>query len=431
MHCLGLIELLFIISLNVHSVELPSQKIDSNIEHHLEKVFKTTGWYPNLIVKVDEGLVILTGNVDSPEKKQWALDIINKTEGVVAVIDKLDSYLTEGEILKPAQTEVTKIYENITRVLPYIVSAVILLSFFILISFFAKKITKTLLLRRQKSQLLISAFANIVGISFIILGFYFAFKTSGLSGLAVTLLGGTGIISIGLGFALKRTFENYTAGIMISTKELLRIGEIVNINGFEGVVQTVTTRGTTLMDYDGNNIVIPNSDVINSVIKNLTRNPKMRTDFSVGIGYDDSIDLALEVILNTIAGLSPSVLNDPEPIAAVDSLGAATVNLKVYFWFDAVQISLVKIRSLVIKNVKEALMQAQVSMPDDAREVVFASPLKIQQLSGHDIESEQTIKESKKVQISTKVNIDLDNEVKDIQKQALTTPNAEAGENIL
>lgn len=218
---------------------------------------------------------------------------------------------------------------------------------------------------------------------------------------------------------------------MISTKEQLRIGEIVNINGFEGVVQTVTTRGTTLMDYDGNNIVIPNSDVLNSVIKNLTRNPKMRTDFSVGIGYDDNIDLAFQVILNTLSGLSPSVLKDPEPIAAVDSLGAATVNLKVYFWFDAVQLSLVKIRSLVIKNVKEALMEAHISMPDDAREVIFASPLKIQQLSDQDITLAQTVIESKKSQPVPKVKIDLDNEVKEIQKQALTTPTAEAGKNIL
>lgn len=374
----------------------------------------------------------MTGKIESQEKREWAIDIINKTEGVIAVIDKLDAYLPHGEIFKPAKTEVAKIYENVTRVLPYIVSAIILFSVFILISLFAKKITKTILRRRQKSQLLITAIANIVGVAFLILGLYFAFKTSGLSGLAVTLLGGTGIISIGLGFALKRTFENYTSGIMISTKELLRIGEIVNINGFEGVVQTVTTRGTTLMDYDGNNIVIPNSDVINSVIKNLTRNPKMRTDFNVGIGYDDNIDLALEVILKTISGLTPSVLSDPEPIAAVDSLGAATVNLKVYFWFDAVQISLVKIRSLVIKNVKEALMEAKVSMPDDAREVVFASPLKIQQLSHQDIEVEQTNIESKKlVSNGTERNIDLDNEVKEIQKQALTTPTAEAGENIL
>lgn len=417
--------------MNVYSAELPNQKIDTKIEHHLEKVFKTTGWYPNLNVKVDEGLVILTGKIDSPEKKQWAFDIINKTEGVVAVIDQIDAHLNDGEIFKPAQTEVEKIYESVMRVWPYIVSSIILFLFFLFISFLAKKITRKLLRRSQKNQLLITAVANMVGISFLILGLYFSFKTSGLSGLAVTLLGGTGIISIGLGFALKGTFENYTSGIMISTKELLRIGETVNINGFEGVVQTVTTRGTTLMDYDGNNIVIPNSDVLNSVIKNLTRNPKMRTDFCVGIGYEDNIDLAFQVILNTLSGLSPSVLKDPEPIAAVDSLGAATVNLKVYFWFDAVQISLVKIRSLVLKNVKEALMEAHISMPDDAREVVFASPLKIQQLSDQDITLAQTVIESKKSQPVPKVKIDLDNEVKEIQKQALTTPTAEAGKNIL
>lgn len=422
------------ISFNTFANNFPSKSSDAQIEKHLEKIFSTTQWFPELEVEVTEGLVILSGQVNSLERKQWALDIINKTDGTVGVIDKLELNVPEGQILEPAQMEVIKIYENISKLLPYIASALILLFFFVIIAISSKNLTSSILRKRKNNPLLIKAVANIVGALFIILGFYFAFKTSGLSGLAVTLLGGTGIISIGIGFALKNTFENYFSGIMISTKELLKIGEIVNINGYEGVVQTVTTRGTSLMDYDGNNIVIPNSEVLNSVIQNFSRNPKMRTNFNVGIGYEDNIDIAFEVIHRTLKELSPSILIDPEPIAAVDTLGSATVNLKVYFWFDVIQISRVKIRSLVIKNIKEALMQANISMPDDAREVVFASPLKIQQVNENQIVAETVQKSANQREVQSHLEnskIDLDNEVKEIQKQSQTTPTAETGENIL
>jgi len=370
-------ELKAVVALNSAQKEVK----DSVIKEHLEKIFATTGWYPNLQLEVSEGLVILMGQIENQDTKDWALKIIDKTEGVIAVIDKLDSSISSDSVLKPAQDEVSKMYSQAYKKLPYIASAFILLFVFILLGYLFRKTTQVYLTRRRQNPLLVKSIANIVGVFFFILGFYFALKASGLSALAVTLLGGTGMLGIGLGLALKSTFENYTSSLMISLKELLRIGELVNINGFEGIVQSVTTRGTTLLDYDGNNIIIPNTDVFNSPIKNLTRNPKMRANFVVGIGYNDDINHARTIVMMILKKLQPAVLGDPEAIVAVDNLGSATVNLKVYFWFDAINVSLIKIKSLVIQSVKEALIQGNVTMPDDAREVVFASPLLIQNIS--------------------------------------------------
>jgi len=415
------------------TLEVPQEIADKDITNRLNKIFEVTGWYAEIKVKTVEGVVFLSGNIDSFEKKKWAMDLATKTNGVVAVVDKVDNTLKSSNFLKPAKEEAIEIYDSSAKLIPYLASAVAILIIFIFIGTFAKRIVRLLLTKRGTNKLLTKTITSLAGFAVLVIGFYFALKTSGLSTLAVTLLGGTGLIGLGLGLALKSIFENYASSIMISMKELLKMGELVNINGFEGVVQSVTTRGTTLMDYDGNNIIIPNTQVFNSTIKNYTRNPNMRLSFIVGIGYDDSIDLAKNIIMGELERLNEYILASPESIVAVDGLGASTVNLKVYFWIDAVKSSSTKVKSLVLKNVKEALVDAKVSMPDDAREVVFASPLEIVNTDRQSLATSNKTSEVKDTNQTRSLNVkeDMSNEIKDLREQAKLSPDAEKGENLI
>jgi hypothetical protein len=88
------------------------------------------------------------------------------------------------------------------------------------------------------------------------------------------------------------------------------------------------------------------------------------------VGYDTPVAEAQSVTLRPLVEHS-AVLDDPEPLVLVEELGASTVNLKVYFWVDVQKHSLIKVRSSVMRRVLAAMSEAGVSMPDDAREVIF------------------------------------------------------------
>ena len=124
------------------------------------------------------------------------------------------------------------------------------------------------------------------------------------------------------------------------------------------------------MTLDGNLAQIPNASVYKSILSNFTTNANRREDFVVGIGYDDAINAAQEIARKVLAD-HPAVLNDPEPSVLADSLGSATVNLRVYFWLNGREHSWLKVRSSVIRLVKLAFQNQGISMPDEAREVVF------------------------------------------------------------
>jgi small-conductance mechanosensitive channel len=201
-------------------------------------------------------------------------------------------------------------------------------------------------------------------------GVYMILRVSGLTQLALTLVGGTGLIGLILGIAFRDITENFLSSIFLSIQQPFETGDLVEISGVTGYVQQLNMRTTILMTLDGNLAQIPNATVYKTIVSNFTTSPNRRADFLVGIGYDDAIAEAQEIARKVLAD-HPAVLKDPEPSVLADSLGSATVNLRVYFWLNGREHSWLKVRSSVIRLVKRAFQSHGVSMPDEAREVVF------------------------------------------------------------
>jgi small-conductance mechanosensitive channel len=217
-----------------------------------------------------------------------------------------------------------------------------------------------------------------------------------------------------------------------------RSGDLVEIAGIRGYVEALNTRVTVLMTLEGNHVQIPNATVYKSNIFNYTSNPKRRTDFVIGIGYEDSISEAQEVALQVLEG-HPAVLKDPEPLALVDELGASTVNLRIYFWIDGNAYSWLKVKSAVIRLLKRAFEDAGISMPDEAREMIFPRGVPVEiigQMDAGQIPTKPTLPKQTKTALespseSTKAEAGLSSEAKTIKDQAQNTWKPGDGENLL
>lgn len=119
----------------------------------------------------------------------------------------------------------------------------------------------------------------------------------------------------------------------------------------------------------------------------------------------------------------------------VEALGAATVNLRVYFWIDSSKYSLLKVRSAVVRLTKRAFEDAGISMPDEAREVVFPSGVPVKMLPDDSDINEVTAhphsqpREAEPTAHSAEGN--LRSEADEIKQQARQARSPEAGENLL
>ncbi|MEZ6091945.1 MAG: mechanosensitive ion channel family protein [Pirellulaceae bacterium] len=351
-------------------VEVKPTTNDEDISVRLERIFRATGWFADIEVTTDEGVVFLSGVSDSQQHLDWAEDLAQKTSDVVAVVNRMSVRPTSILDVEPAIVQLRELGRGFMQMLPLLVIGVLVVLLAYGIARIAAAITRRLTARRIDSQLLQQVSASVIAVLVMLIGLYIALKVSGLSRLAVTVLGGTGLVGLALGFAFRDIAENYLASVLISLNRPFNVGDLIEMESRKGFVRRVTTRGTLLLTIDGNHIQIPNSTVYKSIITNYSSSPRVRKTFDVGIGYDDSVADAQSIIMRTLLR-HESVLHDPIPLVLVDSLGAATVNLKAYFWLDTKRFDAVSVCSALMRLTKLALAEANISMPDEAREVVF------------------------------------------------------------
>lgn len=353
---------------------------DEQIENRLQQIMQATGWFEHPSVEVDRGVVFLGGTADTANHQQWAEATAMKTSDVVAVVNRIEVAEKPLWNFEPALVSLEELGRESIAVLPLVVIAVIigLLSYFIALT--ASRFCRWFMNSRVESQLLRQVSGNVVAVLVFIIGLYVALRVSGLTRLAVTVLGGTGLVGLALGFAFRDIAENYLASILISLHRPFRVGDLIEVEGVKGLVRKVTTRGTILNTLDGNQIQMPNSTVYKGKITNYTATPLIRKDFLVGVGFDDSIGDAQQVLMDVLSK-HVAVVDDPAPIVVVESLGSATVNLRVYYWFDQTRHSVLKVGSSVIRQAKRKLTDAGITMPDEARELVFPQGVPVQMLS--------------------------------------------------
>ncbi len=352
---------------------------DEEIRGRLQNVLDATGWFTSPQVQVKEGVVFLDGQAPSAQRKKWAGDLAGNTQDVVAVVNRMEVAVPSMWDFSPALAGLWVLWRDFVRSLPFLGFGLVILIVSIIAAFLATRGARSFLHRRVQAKLLRSVIAGGIGALVFLFGIYIVLRVSGLTRLAMTVVGGTGLLGLAVGIAFRDITENFLASIFLSMQRPFAVGDLVEISGVTGYVQQLNVRTTILMTLDGNLVQIPNATVYKTNLCNFTTNANRRSDFVVGIGYDDSIKEAQE-IARAVLTSHPAVLKDPEPLVLAENLGNATISLRIYFWINGHQYSWLKVRSSLIRLVKRAYQDEGISMPDEAREVVFPQGIPVTML---------------------------------------------------
>lgn len=176
------------------------------------------------------------------------------------------------------------------------------------------------------------------------------------------LIAGLGVSSVAIGFAFKDILQNWLAGVLILLRQPFSVDDQIRVSDYEGTVERIESRSTILKTYDGQRVVIPNSDIYTNSIFVKTAYENCRSQYDVGIGYDDDIDKACDVIVTTLKDID-GIKSDPAPEALPWELAASWVSIRARWWTDSRRADIVHIHAKVIKAVKQALDNAGIDMP--------------------------------------------------------------------
>ncbi len=133
-------------------------------------------------------------------------------------------------------------------------------------------------------------------------------------------------MGVGLGFGLQEIFANFVSGLIILFERPVRVGDVVTIDQFSGVVSRIRIRATTITDGDRKELIIPNKEFITGRVLNWTlSDPVNRVVVNVSVAYGSDTGQAT-AILEKIARNHPHVLDDPPPCAMLESFGDGSLN---------------------------------------------------------------------------------------------------------
>ena len=287
----------------------------------------------------------------------------------VTVTDKVGDKINEYQVIASAANDMVN--DFIVR-LPYFMVAIVVLLVFWLLSLIFKSVVSKLLSKSHTHRNLVRVFQRIGGALIFFIGLMIAMVISIPGFTPAKLVGALGIGSVAIGFAFKDIFQNLLSGILLLLSEPFRIGDQIVSGEFEGTVEDIKVRATTIRTYDGRQVVIPNSQLYTSALTVNTAYKRRRLELTVGIGYEDDIRKAKEVILQALEK-AETVSKLAEPSVVATEFGASSIDLKVR-WFinDGTQANKVASIHEVIIEIKDQLDAAGVNIPFPIRTLDFS-----------------------------------------------------------
>jgi small conductance mechanosensitive channel len=268
-----------------------------------------------------------------------------------------------GEVAEEARTFGAAVVDR----LPVIGTAVLIgLIALVLALLLARVVERTLARTRadQVAVVLLSRIVRLVGIIGALL------LTLSIAGVEVSsVLAGLAVVGVAIGLAVQGILENFIAGIILLVRKPFSAGDQVRSGEYEGTIESIDLRVTHLIDYDGEMILIPNRDVYNTPLVNLTRRGKRRTVVVVGVDYRDDHDDARAVIFEAVRAVE-GVLDHPEPEVLLTELGESSVNFEVRYWTRPDIRSVRRTQDRVLAAAKRGIQDAGMTIPWPIRTLV-------------------------------------------------------------
>ncbi len=140
-----------------------------------------------------------------------------------------------------------------------------------------------------------------------------------------------GAAGLAIGLALQGSLSNFAAGVLIVLFRPYKVGDYVEAAGIAGSVEQVQILTTILKTPDNKQIIVPNSQIMDSIITNYSANDTRRVDMVVGVSYDDDLDKVHSIIKELVAA-DDRILDEPACTIAVSELADSSVNFVVRPW---------------------------------------------------------------------------------------------------
>ncbi len=248
-----------------------------------------------------------------------------------------------------------------TYIIPWTINLVLALVIFIVGRWIARAVTNAvgrLMKKGGMDESLVDFLGNLIFAALLVVVIIAALDQLGVDTTSVMAIFATAGLAVGL--ALKDSLGNLAAGVMLVLFKPFKLGDFIEAGGVTGVVESIRIFSTLLRTGDNREITVPNGQIYGGTIVNFSARDTRRIDLIFGIGYDDDIRQAKQLIEEVMAA-DERILKDPAAVVMVAELADSSVNLAVRPWVASADYW--DVRAAMLENIKITFDEAGISIP--------------------------------------------------------------------
>lgn len=269
-------------------------------------------------------------------------------------------------------------FNTIIEYIPNFILAILVMSVSYFASRYISKLVSKLVGKRVEQDSISNAIARVTAVVVVVLGLFVALGVMNLGKALTSLLAGAGVVGLAIGLALQGTLANTFAGLVLSFRKKIQIGNWVETTGYSGEVIDINLKDFTLREADNNIVIIPNKTILENPLKNYSLTTKMRVFLECGVGYGSDLEevqqLTKEVIANTFEQVESA--NDVE--FYYTEFGDSSINYLCRFWIDAESmLEKLHAKTKAIIEIKKAYDKAGINIPFPIRTLQFENKLNV------------------------------------------------------
>lgn len=164
---------------------------------------------------------------------------------------------------------------------------------------------------------------------------------------------------------------NFISGIILAFRAPVQIGDIAKIGGYTGTITRTNPRVTVIQTFQGQEVYVPNKDVLQNPIENLSKLGQLRIDIPVGISYADDLQKVEDLVLKTTKGMD-DVIRHEDMIFNYTAFGDSSINFEIKYWINYPgPPSIFEMTSRGVKAIKAAFDKEGTTIPFPIRTLDF------------------------------------------------------------
>lgn len=262
-------------------------------------------------------------------------------------------------------------YESLISSLPNMALAILVFILFLFLAKALRKVSNGVFRKLNYNLALRNLLISIVHFAVLLIGLFICLELLDLDKTVTSLLAGAGVLGLALGFAFQEIASNFIAGIIIAMREPYRLGDIVEIQTYMGVVSEINLRTTHLTTFDELEVIIPNKTMFTEPFTNYTSTPSRRMDLNVGISYAENLQNAEDITLDAVSTIEGRDM-DRAPELYYKEFGDSSINFEVRVWVKYPNNgAFLKARHEAVKNIKSAYDANSITIPFPIRTLDF------------------------------------------------------------